>query len=270
MLYDAATASGDCMTARGGGREPEPAATARFGRPAKQTARVTDPPRAAVYDAHADWYDAYLDGPAAAHTARVAAALAAAAGPGAGLCLDIGCGTGRHGAALQDAGWTVLGADVSLGQLRHAVRRCPVVAADAARLPVATRSVDLAVATLVHTDVDDWAAVVAEAARVIRPGGRFAYVGVHPCFVGPFADRTDEVTHLHPGYLQRGRTTLGPGIGTGLRSRVGVRHRTLADLLNPIPASALTLLSVTESGPGSSPDLLTVVAASVQATTAFR
>jgi len=39
-----------------------------------------------------------------------------------------------------------------------------------------------------HTDVDDFAAVVREVARVLSPGGRFVYVGTHPCFVGRHID----------------------------------------------------------------------------------
>ena len=37
-----------------------------------------------AYDEHADWYDGYLTGPAAEHTARTTAALVEALGPGRG------------------------------------------------------------------------------------------------------------------------------------------------------------------------------------------
>jgi ubiquinone/menaquinone biosynthesis C-methylase UbiE len=101
---------------------------------------------------------------------------------------------------LQDLG-AVVGVDISLGQVRHARVRLPVAAADAARLPFADASMDAVAATLLHTDVVDWGAVVAEAGRVLPLGGRFAYVGVHPCFVGSFAAPEARTMRLYPGYL---------------------------------------------------------------------
>jgi hypothetical protein len=43
-----------------------------------------------------------------------------------------------------------------------------------------------------HTDVEDFAVVAHQVARCLRPGGRFIYIGLHPCFIGPFVDRTTE------------------------------------------------------------------------------
>lgn len=37
----------------------------------------------------------------------------------------------------------------------------------------------------ISTDVDDFPAVPAEAARVMAPGGTLLFYGVHPCFNGP-------------------------------------------------------------------------------------
>lgn len=59
--------------------------------------------------------------------------------------------------------------------------------ADAGRLPVATGSLDAVIAVMVHTDLPEYAPVLAEIHRVLRPGGRFVHVGVHPCFCGGFA-----------------------------------------------------------------------------------
>src|SRR5689334_17257198 len=145
----------------------------------------------AAYDEFADWYADYVRGAAAPFGARVAALVRRLLGTGAGTCLDVGCGTGAHAPVLRELGWTPVGVDLSTGQLRHAVAHLPVVAGDAAALPVATARVPAAVSLLVHTDVPDYAAVVAEVARVLRPGGRFVHVGVHPCFTGAFADRSD-------------------------------------------------------------------------------
>lgn len=210
------------------------------------------------YDAHADWYETYLAGPAAAHTLRTSEALAKMLGTGSGVCLDVGCGTGVHAAVLQELGWLVLGVDVSMGQLAHARSRLPVAAGDAERLPVASRSVEAVVATLIHADVEDWSEVTREVARVLRPAGRFIYVGVHPCFVGPFADRTPEAVTLRPGYENSSWRHAGPGLGHGVRSRVGVRHRPIADVLNPLSDAGLQLDRLTELGTDAVPDLLAI------------
>jgi SAM-dependent methyltransferase len=46
--------------------------------------------------------------------------------------------------------------------------------ADAARLPFAGESADLVIAFMCLHDFDDMSAAVAEAARILTPGGRFA------------------------------------------------------------------------------------------------
>ncbi len=212
------------------------------------------------YDAHADWYDSYVTGTARPHTQRTSDALCASVGEGSGICLDLGCGTGVHASDLRALGWDVFGVDLSIGQLRHARTRLPVALADACRLPMPAQAVDVVVATLLHTDVDDWDQTVREVARVLRPGGRFVYVGVHPCFVGPFAERVEGQLRIHPGYLIDALTFDGPGIGSGVRPRVGVRHRSLAALVNPVVRAGLTLSRLEEPVDGSTPDLLVLEA----------
>ena len=104
--------------------------------------------------------------------------------------------------------------------------------------------------TFVHTDMDDFPAVVAEAARVLRPGGRLVYLGLHPAYLGAFIDRRHEVEEqelrLRPGYgddrWQRDPTGRFP-----VRSRVGARNLTLQTFLGAFLAPArLRLSSVTE------------------------
>lgn len=64
--------------------------------------------------------------------------------------------------------------------LRHARGRLPVVQADAARLPIRDDLLPAVIAMMVHTDMPASPAVLREAARVLRPGGIFVHVGVHP------------------------------------------------------------------------------------------
>jgi SAM-dependent methyltransferase len=190
----------------------------------------------ARYDGHADWYDetfSYL-----ADGASSAGLLARLLGPARleGLpCLDVGCGTGLHFDVVRAHGYAVIGVELSADQLRVARARCrDLVQADASRLPFADGSFETVVMTFTHTDVDEFATVVAEAARMLRPGGKLLYLGLHPCYVGGFLDRAEELEsrqlRLVGGY---GDETLHFD-ATGrfpVRSRVGSRNLTLTTFL---------------------------------------
>jgi ubiquinone/menaquinone biosynthesis C-methylase UbiE len=68
------------------------------------------------------------------------------------------------------------------------------------RLPVRDASVPAVLSAMVHTDMPAYPDVVREAARVLAPGGVFAHIGVHPCFCGGFADRSDQAAIvIEPG-----------------------------------------------------------------------
>lgn len=205
----------------------------------------------ARYDAVAEWYDSQLD--PTTPDGRVSM-LADLLGDGAGIAVDVGCGTGTGIAtpALSENGWDVIGVDLSRQALEIACRKKRsgqgVMVADAAHLPIRDDSVDAVVSLTIHTDVDDWAAVVSESARILKPGGCFAYVGLHPCFIGPFSELLDDGRRLlHAGYRDQRRVFAGPGIGDGIRSRVGVRHLSLSGLINPLLTHGLHLQLVIES-----------------------
>ncbi|MDI1461529.1 class I SAM-dependent methyltransferase [Catellatospora sp. KI3] len=209
----------------------------------------------AAYDAHADWYHDFMSPAAGDYLGRVHRTLADLLGPGQGVCLDVCCGTGAHATAVAALGWTAIGVDLSRGQLRHAAARLPVAVADATALPIADGGVDAAVCVLASTDVPEYGKVVAEIARVLRPGGRFAHLGVHPCFVGAFADWADAPrVVVDQRYAERGHTfeTWNP---RGVRARVGGWQIPLADLLNTVSEAGLRLVRTAEAGPGGVPDL---------------
>ena len=189
------------------------------------------PTSIARYDGFADWYDENL----APYTEAAGKDLITLLGSGPGRCLDLGCGTGVNLHRLTNAGWSVVGVDLSSDQLRRARDRAPagveLVQADATALPFADASFDAVACTLLHTDVDDFDAVCREAFRVLRGGGRMSYVGIHPCFVGPFArNPPGEPPELHQGYRNTAWTT--EGFSDGIRRRTGAKHVPLADLLN--------------------------------------
>lgn len=214
----------------------------------------------ARYDDIADWYEEYATVGSATYMDRVRAVLADLLGDGPGRCLDLCCGTGAHAAELRRLGWTPVGVDLSGGQLRHARARLPVARADATALPLADGVVPAAVCVLAHTDMPDYPAAIAEAARVLVPGGRLVHVGVHPCFCGAFADRTDpERIVIDGGYAERERTFRSWN-SHGVRARVGAWHLPLADLLTAVTAAGLVLDRVVESGPAGIPDVLALQA----------
>ncbi|MFC8515567.1 class I SAM-dependent methyltransferase [Streptomyces sp. NPDC057257] len=124
------------------------------------------------YDGEAREYDASRGGEARAGAA--ADALQRLLPPGPCRLLDVGCGTGIVTRRLLRPDRTVLGVDRSPGMLGVAARRVAggVVCGDATRLPVATDSVDAVVLVWLLHLLPDPAAVLAEAARVLRPGGR--------------------------------------------------------------------------------------------------
>jgi SAM-dependent methyltransferase len=204
---------------------------------------------AAAYDAIADWYEReFLGGRDDPDPIGVSRALRDLLGPGSGPCLEIGCGTGVHAATVRALGRTPVGADVSAGMLRHARGRLPAVRADAERLPVRSGSFGTVIAVMVHTDMPAYPAVLREAARVLRPGGVFVHVGVHPCFCGGFADRADpEAVVIRRGY-EDGHWTTASWTDRGVRDKVGASHWPLPDLLNAFLDAGLTLERFTEGG----------------------
>jgi ubiquinone/menaquinone biosynthesis C-methylase UbiE len=131
---------------------------------------MSDP---SYYDAEAPAYDESRGGSA---RARAAADAVLELAPARGVCLDVAGGTGIVSAELAARGLEVLVADRSTGMLQVAATRLPgrVLAADATRLPLPEGSVDLVTAVwLLHLIPGRADAVVAEAVRVLRPGGMF-------------------------------------------------------------------------------------------------
>ncbi|WP_117208539.1 class I SAM-dependent methyltransferase [Allorhizocola rhizosphaerae] len=211
----------------------------------------------AAYDAIADWYAEYIDGSASVFTERVHRMLRELLPHGnAQTCVDICCGTGAHARVLTELGWSPIGVDLSSGQLRHAAAKLPVACADAAALPIASGSVAAATCILAHTDVPDYAAVVAEAARILRPGGTLVHIGVHPSFTGAFADRSDPARVIVDGSYHRRDRRFDSFTDQGVRDKVGAWHTPLPDLLHTALDSGLTLTRVVEAGsPDAVPDI---------------
>lgn len=130
--------------------------------------------------------------------------------------LDIGCGGGLL--APHVTGYQHVGIDLARSALQEASRHgISVAQADAAALPFPDASFDVVVAGEVLEHVDDWRAVVAEACRVLAPGGAvvvdtiaahrwavFALVTVGERVAGgPPRGCHDPGLFVDPGQLQR-------------------------------------------------------------------
>jgi SAM-dependent methyltransferase len=99
-----------------------------------------------------------------------------------GTVLDAACGTGRYAEHLTARGHCVVGVDSSPEMLARARVRVPVatfLAGDVHRLPLADASVDIVVCALALVHLPSLAPVMAEFARVLRPGGHLVISDVH-------------------------------------------------------------------------------------------
>ena len=151
----------------------------------------------------ADWDEMRaLDLPAAAVEAALLALLP---DHGLGRLLDIGTGTGRLLEVLAPRVTAGLGVDASRSMLalararlaRPGLTHCAVRLADMYRLPLADAGFDLVVLQMVLHYAEDPPGVLAEAARVLRPGGRLVVVDLAA------HGRTDVMTrlaHRWPGF----------------------------------------------------------------------
>jgi protein-L-isoaspartate O-methyltransferase len=166
---------------RRGQKSRRPAAPAfRTGAETAAAAQVI--PRAAATTSAAA-YDRWFDSARGRYAFTVEeAAIERAAGRVDGLqVLDAGCGTGRFTACLERCAARLAGVDLDPAMLAVAAQRVrvPLLAADACRLPFRDAAFDVAVAVTVCEFAASPAAVVAELARVTRPGGRIV-IGALP------------------------------------------------------------------------------------------
>ncbi len=99
-----------------------------------------------------------------------------------GPVLEIGCGDGRMLELLRAEGRDVVGVDIELRPLRRASTRglSKRVCGDGERLPFADGSFGAAISGFFSANLMNRERMVAEAARVLRPGGVLAYSLLNP------------------------------------------------------------------------------------------
>jgi ubiquinone/menaquinone biosynthesis C-methylase UbiE len=106
--------------------------------------------------------------------------------------LDIGCGEGHNTRLLADRGARVTGIDIAERFIHYAMeaeagepRGIDYRVASAVDLPFADASFDLATAFMSLMDIPATERVLAEAFRVVKPGGFLQFSISHPCFATP-------------------------------------------------------------------------------------
>ena len=168
-------------------------------------------------------------------------AVARVAGPlGGRLILDLGCGKGRFARRWTEAGATVVGLDAAPGMLEQAAGFFRV-RGSAGSLPFAAGCFDLVIAIDVLEHVEDrlLPCVLAEARRVLVPGGAFLIIDKNaraldahrPWLPAAVVKRIDEHRGrwmYRPGEPFRERWFSPPALDRMLSSRfVDVRHEYL-------------------------------------------
>ena len=151
-----------------------------------------------------------------------------------GRLLDIGTGTGRVLELLAPRIRMGLGVDASKAMLALARARlaqpglahCAVRQADMYRLPLTDGSFDIAVLQMVLHYAEDPAGAVAEAARVLHPGGRLIVIDLAPHGRDDLMARR---AHRWPGFsdtvIERWMTDakLRPGVAVTISGPLDVR-----------------------------------------------
>ena len=146
--------------------------------------------------------------------------------------VDLGCGTGDLCRTLARAGFRAVGVDMAAGMLARANTSAPLVRADALQLPLRDASVDGAISGFALRNVVDIAACFAEAARVIRSGGRAVFLEVSE-------PPNPLVRRAHALYFRR----IVPMIGGLLSDRRAYQYLPASTAYLPAPEELLRLLS---------------------------
>ncbi len=149
---------------------------------------------------------------------------------GLGRLLDIGTGTGRLLELLAPRIASGLGVDASRAMLALARARlaragfshCTVRLADMYRLPLADGAFDVVVLQMVLHHAEAPAAALAEAARVLRPGGRLVVIDLAP---HDNADCLQRLAHRWPGFSDAEMRRLLREAGLAPEPSVAVRGK---------------------------------------------
>ena len=208
-----------------------------------------------LWDEHARWWvDGFTDGADPEYVHQIIP-LAVEELAGYGKVLDVGCGDGQIARAIAAGGADVLGVDPTRLHIETARERAGgprYELGSASKLPVADESMDAVVACLVFEHIDEVDVAIAEVARVLRPGGRFAFFLNHPLLQTPgsgwiddhMVDPPEQYWRIGP-YLVETESIeeVEPGV------HIRFVHRPLSRYVNALSANGLQLERMLEPSP---------------------
>ncbi|MEE9416629.1 MAG: class I SAM-dependent methyltransferase [Acidimicrobiales bacterium] len=208
-----------------------------------------------LWETHADWWQRDFSGGADPEYGEQILPLAAERLRGARRVLDIGTGEGQIARLVAKTGSEVIGIDPTWNQIREADRRGGGVSylrSGAAELPVASASVDAAIACLVFEHIVEVDDAIAEVARVLEPGGRFVFMLNHPLLQTPGSGWIDDQILEPPEQYWR----VGPYLTEAesveeVHKDVFIRfiHRPLSRYVNALIVNGLYLTEMLEPAP---------------------
>ncbi|MDR1999315.1 MAG: class I SAM-dependent methyltransferase [Frankiaceae bacterium] len=162
--------------------------------------------------------------------------------------LEIGAGSGMCSRWLAAHGADPIASDISMGMLAHGRRAAgppvPMVQADAQSLPFAGETFEIVFTAYGAVPfAADTAAIMREAARVLRPGGRFVFAVTHPIrWAFPDDPGPDGLVASIP-YFDRRAYVERDCDGAPIYAE---QHRTLGDRVREITAAGLILVDLIE------------------------
>ncbi len=212
-------------------------------------------PRDDLWENYAQWWiDGFTDGADPEYVEQIIP-LALDELDGFRHILDVGTGDGQIARVLASRGATVVGVDPTQAQISVAARRGggpAYVRSGANALPFAPQSVDAVLACLVFEHIDDLDDAIAEVARVLRPGGRFAFFLNHPLLQTPDSGWIDDHMVDPPEqYWRIGPYLVETATVEEVEKDIFIRfvHRPLSRYVNALIANGLSIERMLEPSP---------------------
>lgn len=198
----------------------------------------------------ADWYDGLLVAGSGPHETALETLRGLVPDTSGRRVLDVACGQGIAARLLASLGAEVIAVDLSEAMIERARRHgtpagLPItyLVGDAQTLAAFDDDAfEGATCQLGLMDIPDLDATLAAVARVVEPGGWFAFVIGHPCFLVPGAGRTETddgtAAAVISGYFREHfwRSTNPEGV-----RRAGNYHRRLSTYLSALSQAGFDL-----------------------------
>ena len=208
-----------------------------------------------LWERHADWWQReFTDGADPEYTEQIIP-MAADLLAGFDRVLDVGTGEGQIARILHAEGADVTGIDAAAAQIDAARARGGgprYVRGVAHDLPFDDQSFDGAIACLVFEHIDELDGSLAEVARVLRPGARFALFLNHPLLQTPGSGWIDDHMIEPPEqYWRIGPYLVETATIEQVQKGVFIRfvHRPLNRYVNGMADVGLRLVRMLEPAP---------------------